>query len=149
MTLLQRKQQGFTIVELLIVIVLIIIFGALIVNTFNGIKQAERNTERRRDIDEIHRHLEGYNAQNDRYPTLANINDADFRAANMMALNPNALKDPNGDAQTLEVSSDADDYGYDAIPADCDNTAAGGDCTGYTLTATLEGGGTYPKSNLN
>jgi len=146
---LKKGNRGFTIVELLIVIVVIGILAALVIVTYNGIQQKARDTERKTDINALHGQLEAYQAQNGRYPTLADMNNATFRAANLKGLDPEALKDPKGTAQTLAGTAGANVYSYVATPANCDNTPANGDCLQYTLTATLEGGGTYAKASLN
>lgn len=158
MTSLNRKQQGFTIVELLIVIVVIGILAALVITTFTGIQQKARNTERETDIKAIHGQVEAYYAQNGRYPTLANMNTNAWRASNMKGLDNEAMKDPKGTGAGASTSDTApyqlggaaasSIYSYVVTPSGCDN-GAGGDCTGYTLTATLEGGGTFAKTNLN
>ncbi|MEK7095899.1 MAG: type II secretion system protein [Patescibacteria group bacterium] len=140
--------KGFTIVELLIVIVVIGILAGLVVVTYNGIQQKARDTERKTDINALHGQLEAYQAQNGNYPTLTNFNDSTFRSTNMKGLDAAALQDPKGSAQTLVATPAANDYAYAEAPANCDN-GAGGDCTSYTLTATLEGGGTYVKQSLN
>jgi prepilin-type N-terminal cleavage/methylation domain-containing protein len=148
---LKTRQSGFTIVELLIVIVVIGILAGLVVTTFNGIQQRGRDTERQTDVKAIHGQVEAYYAQNGRYPTLANINDSTFRTANMKGLDPDALYDPKQDSTDATPVADtaaANVYAYVASPANCDN-AANGDCTGYVMTATLEGGGTYVKNSLN
>lgn len=144
----KKNNRGFTIVELLIVIVVIGILAALVVVTYNGIQQKARDTERKTDINAMHGQLEAFQAQNGRYPTLANVNDATFRGANMKGLDPAALQDPKGSAQTLVASPAANGYSYQVTPSGCDN-GANGDCTQYTLTATLEAGGTYVKQSLN
>ena len=148
MTSLNSKQRGFTIVELLIVIVVIGILAALVITTFTGIQQKARDTERTTDVKAIHGQVEAYYAQNGKYPTLANLNDSTWRGTNMKGLDAEALKDPKGSAQTLVASPSGTAYSYAVTPANCDN-ASNGDCTGYTLTATLEGGGTFVKTNLN
>jgi prepilin-type N-terminal cleavage/methylation domain-containing protein len=148
---LKSKQQGFTIVELLIVIVVIGILAALVITTFTGIQQRARNTERETDIKAIHGQVEAYFAQNGRYPTLANLNDDAWRAAdNLKGLDEDALHSPN---ETTDVAAapSATQYGYAVTPAGCDNdtTTATADCSGYTLTANLEGGTTFVKTALN
>lgn len=145
---LKQKNSGFTIVELLIVIVVIGILAGLVVTTFTGIQQKARNTERQTDIKAIHGQVEAYYAQNGRYPTLGNLNDSSWRDTNMKGLDSEALKDPKGTASTLVDTPAANSYAYAVGPANCDN-GANGDCATYTLTATNEGGGTFAKSNLN
>lgn len=145
---LHRKQEGFTIVELLIVIVVIGILAALVVTTFTGIQQKARDTERQTDIKAVHGQLEAYYAQNGSYPAMAQINDATWRSTNMKGLDTEALKDPKGATAALAASVSATAYGYAATPGTC--TTAANDCTGYTLTADLEGSTTnYSKTNLN
>ena len=151
MVSLKRKQAGFTIVELLIVIIVIGILATLVITTFTGIQQKARNTKRQTDINAIQGQVEAYFASNGKYPTLANINDGTWRTANMKGLDPNALQDPKGSAQTLVAAPVADSYAYNVTASDgttaCDNTAT--DCAKYVLTATNEGGGTYVKNSLN
>lgn len=148
---LNRKQQGFTIVELLIVIVVIGILAALVITTFTGIQKKARDTERTTDIKAIHGQVEAYYAQNGKYPTLGNLNDSAWRTANMKGLDQEALKDPKNQTASpydLVAAPAANVYSYAVTPAGCDN-GAGGDCSGYTFTATLEGGGTFTKTALN
>lgn len=149
---LRKQNSGFTIVELLIVIVVIGILALLVVTTFTGIQQRARNTERQTDIKAIHGQVEAFYAQNGRYPTLANLNDSVWRAAEMKGLDKEALKDPknpatDGTEYNLATAPAANVYSYEVTPAGCDNSTT--DCSGYTLTTTYEGGGTFAKSALN
>ncbi len=147
----KANQRGFTIVELLIVIVVIGILAALVVTTFTGIQQKARNTERQTDIKAIHGQVEAYYAQHGKYPTRDNINDATWRAANMKGLDSEALEDPKGSSASLAATAAANTYSYAVFAADgttaCDNST--NDCAVYTLTATYEGSGTFEKKNLN
>lgn len=152
---LRKQQSGFTIVELLIVIVVIGILAGLVITTFTGIQQKARDTERQTDIKAIHGQVEAYYAQNGKYPTLSNMNDATWRGSNMKGLDKEALKDPknlatDGTQYNLVSAAASGKYAYDVQKAGggaCDNSAD--DCVTYTLTATLEAGGTFTKTNLN
>src|SRR6476659_7471535 len=89
-----KKEKGFTIVELLIVIVVIGILATLVIVTFSGIQQRARDTQRQTDINAIQGHLEAYYASTGNYPTLAMLLDSGFRAKYMKGLDPEALNAP-------------------------------------------------------
>lgn len=155
---LQKDRSGFTIVELLIVIVVIGILAALVIVTYNGIQQKARDSERKTDVKALQGQLEAYWATNAKYPCLvattatctADLNDATFRTTNMKGLDPAALADPkNAGSQTLCATTTASCYGYSVTPANCDDTGAALDCTNYILTATLEAGGTFSVQSNN
>ncbi len=149
---LKRKQQGFTIIELLIVTVLIIILTAVIKTTFASIKQKERDTERTQDIKALQIQIEGYYAQNNRYPSLANMNDAAWRSTNMRVFDSETIKDPKDKSPTptLAATPGANHYSYQVTPSKCTNTNDGSsDCTSYKLIANLETGGTSEKDSQN
>lgn len=146
---LNKKSRGFTIVELLIVIVVIGILAALVIVTYNGIQQKARDTERKTDIKALQGHLEAYWADNAKYPTLTDVNDATFRSNNFKGLDAAAYADPkNPGSQLLCGTATSSCYGYAVTPAGCDN-GAGGDCTNYSLTADLESGGTFSVQSNN
>lgn len=148
MTSLKLKERGFTIIELLIVIIVIGILATLVITTFSGIQRNARNRTREADINALHSQLEYYYGQNGNYPTLAELNDSTWRSTNLKGLDSEALKDPQGAAATLVATPAADTYAYAVTPANCDN-GSNGDCTAYVLTATYEGGGTFVKNSLN
>ncbi len=153
------RSNGFTIIELAVAGVLLFIVTALIILTASGIQAKNRNGDRLSDIDALRGQLEGYYAATDKYPTLANVNDPAWRAANMPRLTNGALDDPlwrqdslctNAGKPTLAAGPTANCYSYQVAASDgsaCDNNAKL--CVHYTLTTILEGGERYVKSSLN
>lgn len=90
------KEDGFTIIELLVVILIIGFLSFLLIVTSSSFKQKERNNERQNDIKALHLQLEAYFAQNAKYPTLANMNDANWRKTALKSMESDWLKDPQG-----------------------------------------------------
>jgi len=64
MKALAEYKKGFTIVELLIVIVVIAILAAISIVAYNGIQQRARNTQRLSDIKSIQKTISLYRIQN-------------------------------------------------------------------------------------
>lgn len=62
------KKQGFTIVELLIVIVVIAILAAITAVAFNGVQIRSKNTAIEASVSSYVKILSGYAAQNGKYP---------------------------------------------------------------------------------
>jgi len=63
-----KTKNGFTIVELLIVIVVIGILAAITIVAYNGIQSRARDTQRASDISVINKALELYRVNNGQYP---------------------------------------------------------------------------------
>ncbi len=152
---LKTKQQGFTIVELLIVIVVIGILAALVITTFTGIQKKARDTERTTDIKAIHGQLEAFQAQYVYYPTLDELNDVTnngWRATQLKGLDNDAFIDPKNSAGSNQMAAAPASgvYSYVPSPAGCDNDQDNGTmCTSYILTATLESGDEFIKNSLD
>jgi len=71
-----KKQTGFTIVELLIVIVIIGILAAITIVAYNGIQGQARDTQRVQDMQSIVKALELYKATNGVYPAAVGTANA-------------------------------------------------------------------------
>lgn len=148
-----KNQHGFTVLELLFIVVVIGLLAALVLSTRASVMRNQRDQQRRSDIQAISKQLENYNVENSNYPTLADLNSPTWRTANMKALDTNVLRDPSSATSLLVAKPAAKAYSYDATAADggpCDNKTKF--CAHYTLTATLEGPGlqkTFVKSSLN
>jgi prepilin-type N-terminal cleavage/methylation domain-containing protein len=67
----QRRARGFTIVELLIVIVVIGILAAITIVAYNGIQTRARDTIRIHDVKSLQSTVEAYYATNGSYPLPA------------------------------------------------------------------------------
>ncbi|MEO5499105.1 MAG: prepilin-type N-terminal cleavage/methylation domain-containing protein, partial [Candidatus Saccharimonadales bacterium] len=94
MVSLKQRQSGFTIVELLIVIVIIGILATLVIVTFSGVQQRARDSERKTDINAIAGQLEAAYAKNGVYPTYAQVTDPTWRTPNEFRLDAKAFADP-------------------------------------------------------
>ena len=73
----QIKQQGFTIVELLIVIVIIGILAAISIVAYNGVTQKARDDQRVSDARNIANAAASYNAEYGTWPTARQVKGVD------------------------------------------------------------------------
>jgi prepilin-type N-terminal cleavage/methylation domain-containing protein len=149
-TRLGGRQNGFTIIELLIVIVVAGIVLALVVANHVSSQQKARNTERRSDISALRLALEGYYSKTNHYPTRKKLNSKSWRDKHIKALGKQTLRDPSSTSYQLAKKPAKHTYAYHPTSAKgktCDNQKT--PCKQYKLTATLEGGGRYTKQNLN
>lgn len=142
---LKGKNKGFTIVELLIVIVVIGVLALLVVTTYAGIQQKARNSKRSYDLAALQTQLEAFYQTNGYYPNPTDMNSAAFLAASMKSLDTTTLQDPSNPTQSKTVVSApvAKSYSFVATNAagtTCDGASpADQACANYTLTATYEG----------
>lgn len=158
---LKQKQSGFTIVELLIVIVIIGILAGLVITTFVGIQARGRDSERQTDLKAMQGQLEAYYADNGGYPSRTDFGTAGWRTNNKVTLDAKALSDPKGNGNGLAATSSATQYAYvptlDDGTTTCNSPTTNANppvagttpyCTKYTLTATKEASsGTFTLSS--
>jgi prepilin-type N-terminal cleavage/methylation domain-containing protein len=150
---LKKQNKGFTIIELLIVIVVIGILAALVLNSFQGVQARARDTERRTDINSVATQLEVYYQDIGGYPLLtANINTDSWITTNLKGASVDAFRAPGQTANSMITSATPtkDQYSYapkDSAGAAC--TAA--PCAKFTLSYKEENGAgaTKTKDSLN
>lgn len=153
MVSLKNKQSGFTIVELLIVIIIIGILAGLVITQILGANQKARDTERKTDLNSLASQLETYFAKTGGFPEAADLNNADWRKANEINAGDNnkSLADPSGATNftlgSSTVSANQYTYTTPTPSGGCispttstgqTNTAGDNYCTSFTLTAVLE-----------
>jgi len=157
MVSLKGKSKGFTIVELLIVIVVIGILATLVIVTFTGIQQKAHDSKRKTDINALDSHVEAFYANYGFYPTLKDLQTSSFLSTYMKGFDPDALNDPKGG--DISGTAGAGHYAYVAAGDTCANDTAtsiddttkdpqDNGCSSFTATATLENDGTaYTKKS--
>lgn len=72
------RQKGFTIVELLIVIVVIAILAALVIVAYNGVQNQANDSRRLHDVQEIKSAVEAYRSANGSFPPITPANQDPF-----------------------------------------------------------------------
>ena len=155
----QRNQAGFTIIELILVLVIIGVLAALVVFSYSGVRSRDRDVTRQEHLSTIQGDLEIYYAEHSRYPTMAQLNDPEWRSEHMPDLSSSVLQNPGWKADgecaedgrpMLVATPKIDCYAYAPTAADgetCDNDDA--PCAHYTLITPLESGEEYIRTSLN
>lgn len=72
----KNKSSGFTIVELLIVIVVIAILAAITIVAFNGVTARANTSSAQSAASTVAKKIEAYHAENSEYPTEAQLTDS-------------------------------------------------------------------------
>jgi len=71
---MRKAQRGFTIVELLIVIVIIAILATVVIVAYNGIQSRAYDSRRLSDMQDIQKTIEAYKVTNGAYPPVTAAN---------------------------------------------------------------------------
>ena len=114
--------RGFTVLEILFVIVIIGFASVIFFVQKNNVEVAARDTERKTSINAMYYSLEEvYFKENNHYPRTID-------ETVLPSVDPELFKDPQG----VKIGEASSDYRYE--PTDCENDA----CAGYSLRTILE-----------
>ncbi len=127
-----KRTHGFTVIELLVVIVVLAVGGWLFFSEKGRVDAAQRDTSRKVAINAMYYNLEEvFYEKNKFYP-------ASIDSKTLRAMDPELFIDPNG----IKLGETGSTYRYDGIGCTTENK-----CTGYTLRADLEREDDYVKNN--
>lgn len=129
---LKKNQKGFTIVELLIVIVVIGILAAIVIVAYNGIQNRAKNTGAQTSAENLAKKVEAFNSVTGAYPV--------YNAAGTVTtqLAANKESDLTGSGVTIAYSGISGSNGQGTVQLKlCGATApaAGSAATGYEVWA--------------
>ncbi len=127
---IKRKQSGFTIVELLIVIVVIAILAAITIVAYNGIQQRSHTTAQKTTAENLAKKIEAYNAIQNAYPV--------FNTAGTITTQLSAIADTSltGSGITINYTAPASGMADGTVQVRlCGATApaSGATATGYQI----------------
>ncbi|EDK72286.1 hypothetical protein TM7_0595 [candidate division TM7 genomosp. GTL1] len=126
-----KQQRGFTVIELLVAVVFVLLGATVFMIQKNDIETGNRDAQRKTAINAMYYSLEKvYFKQFGYYPQR--LDDSA-----LASVDPALLKDPNG----VKVGNQQSDYRYE--PSTCEN----GKCRSYTLRADLEKEQDYIKNS--
>lgn len=147
---LLQKEDGFTLLELLIVIVIIGILAVLIIPNLVSGPQRARDAQRKSDLRNIKTSLETYYNDNNSYPTAGGVSCTPS-ASTCLGTVLTTGTTPYMKVVPADPKA-SQNYAYLPTPGSC----AAGACTSYTLTTTLENtkdsqavGGVYTVNSAN
>ncbi len=128
-----KRQHGFTVLELIIAIVILLAAGGIFFVQKRNLEIARTDSQAKSAINAIY-----YNLEDIYYPVQLKYPEH-LTADQLKGLDPADLKDPSGKAIGEQDSS----YRYE--PKDC----LEGRCKSYTLTADLQNEGDFVKTSRN
>lgn len=159
----KSRQSGFTVIELVVIAVILIVAGFFIYIQMNNLKTANDDSKRKTAINAMYYALEEvYFKKNNSYPssltsaTLPSVDPSLFTDPDGFTLGKESLSkdelqklinngDTNSDTEqrlSSLVAGKSPNYHYDAT--NCDTS---GNCKGYTLRADMSAEAEYIKKN--
>ena len=136
-----KTRSGFTIVELLIVIVVIGILAAITIVAYNGIQSRGRDADRVSDMNALKKSLALFHAEKGYYPAVNDMTSLTFRRDTLKI--PEGIVNPPGTTNTIGYcwANTPSSYCYVGTAApggsfDCGT--AGEQCIGYRVSYRLE-----------
>lgn len=139
-----HKQSGFTIIELLIIIVVLALASVVFFIQKNNIEITARDEQRKTAINAMHYGLEEiYYKEHDAYPRTLDKDTLPF-------VDPAAFSDPHG----IELGQTTATVDGEEYPVTSDYTYEGTNCVdetckSYTLRATLEREDEFERKSRN
>lgn len=140
-----KFEQGFTVIELMIVFVVLVVLAVFFYIQRNDLEVASRDQTRKAAINSMYYALtEDFYKENKYYPR-------NISRDNLKAVDPSIFTDPDGftlhgdkctytDADDQQATDGACNYKY--VASQCDND---GKCQAFKLTADLEAEADYTK----
>lgn len=128
---MRQSQKGFTVIELVVAVVFLIIAGVLVAMQQSSLAATHRDTQRKTAINAMYYSLENvFYKQNGYYPTTIN-------ETVLPSVDPELFLDPID----IKIGESSSDYRYET--AHCINDR----CQKFTLHAALEKEAEYIKTN--
>jgi prepilin-type N-terminal cleavage/methylation domain-containing protein len=148
-----KRENGFTIIELLIVMAVIALLSLIVLNSFQNVQSRSRDTERKTDIVAISTQLELYYQDNGGYPVISGGIGLDtWIKSNMKGADPQAFWAPKQTTNSMSATGtpSINQYGYLVLDSDGVTTCAVSGCAKYRLYYMDEESGVVKlKNSLN
>lgn len=126
-----KRQSGFTVIELLVVIVLFVLAGMFFLQQKSQLEQVDRDRQRKTAVNAFHYSLEEvYYKTNGSYPLKID-------AKTLPSVEPALFTDPNN----IKVGEQGSNYHYDGL--NCEGNA----CKSYSIRAELEAEDDFVKKS--
>lgn len=131
-----QRSEGFTLVELLVVISIIAILSGIAAVSYSALMKNSNDTKRQSDIKSFQSYLEQYRADQNYYPTSMNLSTVfEFSSSTGNPAPPSSKKTYLNNTP-IDPQNSVSPYLYTALPSGCNNTGTSL-CTSYCLYAML------------